>query len=437
MDQDGVTIRKTLDAIAAFVLGGDGALPIANGGTGSTTAADARTALGLAIGTNVQAYDADLAAIAGLTSAASKVPYFTGAAAAALLTLDTDTALAANSDSRLATQKAVKAYVDAIVTGGAADVMIFKGVIDCSANPNYPAADAGAVYKVSVAGKIGGGSGPVVQVGDTLYCITDATSAGTHAGVGANWVIAQVNIDGAVVGPASATDSRVARFDGTTGKLVKDGGTDAALIDTATHAASSKGTPVDADELPLVDSAASNALKKLTWANLKAGVWAALGALIAAATQKSTLVDADKFALADSAASDATKYATLANLRTALQGDGLTVDHAGFRGLPQVSFSANTTIAATHLGKDFYHPASDTNARTITIDSNTNLALPVGFTFSGYNDTANVVSIAITTDTLVLTGTGATGTRAVAQYGSWVCRKVTSTRWVISGAGIT
>ena len=35
-------------------------------------------------------------------------------------------------------------------------------------------------------------------------------------------------------------------------------------------AATSKGTPVDADELGMVDSAASNILKKLTWANLKA-----------------------------------------------------------------------------------------------------------------------------------------------------------------------
>lgn len=36
------------------------------------------------------------------------------------------------------------------------------------------------------------------------------------------------------------------------------------------HAAASKTTPVDADETPLVDSASSNTLKKLTWANLKA-----------------------------------------------------------------------------------------------------------------------------------------------------------------------
>lgn len=49
--------------------------------------------------------------------------------------------------------------------------------------------------------------------------------------------------------------------------LAPGGGGDVAAD---THAATSKTTPVDADELPLVDSEASWALKKLTWANLKA-----------------------------------------------------------------------------------------------------------------------------------------------------------------------
>ena len=48
-------------------------IAVANGGTGSTTSAGARTNLGLVIGTDVQAYDADLSTWAGKTAPSGTV----------------------------------------------------------------------------------------------------------------------------------------------------------------------------------------------------------------------------------------------------------------------------------------------------------------------------------------------------------------------------
>lgn len=82
--------------------------------------------------TSASITDAELLALAGLPSAANKIPYFTGSGTADLLTRDTDGTLAANSDNNVATQKAVKTYVD-----GAPIVILATGQSNFARNDAY------------------------------------------------------------------------------------------------------------------------------------------------------------------------------------------------------------------------------------------------------------------------------------------------------------
>lgn len=60
--------------------------------------------------------------------------------------------------------------------------------INCSGNPDYPAAVVGDMYLVSVAGKIGGSSGITVRKGDMVWC-TAKNEGGNQATVGTSWQI--------------------------------------------------------------------------------------------------------------------------------------------------------------------------------------------------------------------------------------------------------
>jgi hypothetical protein len=108
----------------------------------------------------------------------------------------------------------------------------------------------------------------------------------------------------------------------------------------------------------------------------------------------------------------------------------------GFRGIPQSSTATTDgayTVQASDAGDHIYALTS----RTITIPSNASLALPVGTTIVFIAGAGATMTIAITTNTLRLVGTGTTGTRTLAPHGMATAVKVEPTLWYISGNGLT
>lgn len=102
-----------LDAIAALSKT-DGNFIVADGSTWTVeSGATARASLGLTIGTNVQAYSANLTAFAGTLTAANKIPYATGVGVAGELDFKDEDNMSSNSATAVPSQQSVKAYVDA------------------------------------------------------------------------------------------------------------------------------------------------------------------------------------------------------------------------------------------------------------------------------------------------------------------------------------
>jgi hypothetical protein len=402
----------------------------------------------VADGTNVILGNNDAAAIGGSLLAANNLSDVASAPSArtslelgtsAVLDVDTDGTLGANSDSKVPSQKAVKTAI-ATALVGVPDAFVVKGAIDCSANPNYPAAGAGDVYRVSVAGRIGGASGPKVTAGDTMTCYVDSTASGNEATVGANWTITQANIDGAATATTAPTNHGVVL-----GKGTQDLGSTAALTDGQLLVGQS-----GADPLPktLSGDATLSAAGALTVANdaityAKMQNVSATDKVLGRITAGSG--DVEEISTTGSGNVVRATSPTLVTpaLGTPASGNlsSCTADGTnavGFRHIPQNSQSTAYTTVLTDAGKHLLHPSADTTARTFTIDSNANVAFPVGTAITFVNQaSAGVMTIAITTDTMRLAGAGTTGSRTLAANGIATALKLTSNEWIISGTGLT
>lgn len=245
------------------------------------------------------------------------------------------------------------------------------------------------------------GGGTTRQIAKVTLNPNDTwTLDGTFVSTGA------LKSSGGVSGPASSTDNAIARFDGTSGAIIQNSSASvddngaATFVGTVNVSGTSSG-PADLRLYEDTDN----------------------GTNYVSLLAPSTLAANRALGLPDPSATGFT---------------AASIDQTlGYINAPINSQSAAYTTVAGDAGKVIFHPSTDANARTFTIDSNANVAYPTGTVLTFINMTSQVVTIAITTDTMYLAGTGSTGSRSLAQYGLATAVKMTSTTWLISGSGLT
>ena len=114
-------------------------------------------------------------------------------------------------------------------------------------------------------------------------------------------------------------------------------------------------------------------------------------------------------------------------------GSGTAV---GYRDIPQVSFAANATIAATDAGRHYY--STSASNLTLTIANNTSVSWAVGTAITVVNRGSGNITVARGTGvSLYLAGNSSTANRTVSTYGMATLINVEANVWMINGTGLT
>lgn len=132
---------------------------------------------------------------------------------------------------------------------------------------------------------------------------------------------------------------------------------------------------------------------------------------------------------------DGTGGATVQSSNLTIPDDAVATE-VGYLNIPQNPKSVNYTTVMADRGQHVYHPVSDNNPRTYTIDSNANVPYPIGTAITFVNK-INTLTIAIASDTLTWSRDGSTGSRTLAANGMATALKTATTEWHISGEGLS
>jgi len=223
--------------------------------------------------------EAELAKLAGVeagadvtdaTNVAGAGAYMLGANTAADVTFDPSGLTHADGTD---VQEAL-ADLDAAITAGGAGDYIAEGVVNTG---NVPTFGTNPETQLADSGKAAVDLVEVGDLGDAAFKNTgtesDEVAAGDHGHPEA--------VASGASGFLSGTDK--AKLDGI--EAAADV-TDAGNVGSTIHGVAEKTTPVDADMFALIDSAASNVLKKLSWANIKTAIGTYIASAVLVLTNK-------------------------------------------------------------------------------------------------------------------------------------------------------